>query len=113
MALNGHLGTTKAEAAERERECFIESWTHQAVMAVVRRQDQDYPQLEKLSDYEANATFMGAEIEKLDEELEQLQDSLSEGNLVATLLTAIRGACHKAMENDENLYFFSDQESGA
>lgn len=106
MALNGHTGTSKGEAAERERVCFIEAWTHQAMMAAVEEQQDDYPQIEKLAAYDKDVTYLGAEVKKLDEELADLQDALAEGSLVSMLLSAIRRACREATEQDENLYFF-------
>lgn len=108
MALDGHVGPSKQEAADQERECFIEAWVHQAMMAALEEQEDEYPQIEKLADYEGNATFIDAEVKKLDEELEALQEALPDGDLVAQLLVAVRRACQEAIERGDNLYFFGD-----
>lgn len=109
MALNGHVGASKQEAADQERACFIEAWVHQAMVAALEEQDDDYPQIQKLSDYGGDTTFMDAEVKKLDQELEQLQDELPAGDLVAQLLVAVRRACQEALDQGENLYFFGDR----
>ncbi len=108
MALNGHVGASKTEARQSERACFVEGWTHQALMAAVRDQDERYAQIEKLSDLQMGATFLTPEAQKLDQELEALQESLPEGSLVVQFSAALRRACQKAVEEEKNLYFFSE-----
>ena len=112
MALDGHIGSTKKEAAARERACFLEGWTHQALMSALEEQEGRYAQIEKLADFNGGATFLTAEAKKLDAELEALQEELPGGALVGQLLSALRRACKEAAEQDENLYFFGDGVEG-
>ena len=108
MALDGHIGSTKKEAAGRERACFLEDWTHQALMSALGEQEGRYAQVDKLADFSGGATFLTAEAKKLDAELEALQDELPGNALVGQLLSALRRACQGAAEQGENLYFFGD-----
>lgn len=109
MALNGHIGPSKGEAAQRERACFMEEWTHEALLLAAEEQDETYPMIDKLADYDMGSTFVGAEVGKLDEELAHLQGELGDASLVSQFLQAVRRATREADENDENLYFFGDQ----
>ena len=109
MALDGHIGASKGEAAERDRACFMEEWTHEALLRAAEKHEDDHPMIDKLADYDRGSTFMGPEVEKLDEELGQLQEALGDSHLVSQFVQAIRRATRDAMERDENLYFFGDQ----
>ncbi|PSQ99905.1 MAG: hypothetical protein BRD48_02730 [Bacteroidetes bacterium QS_9_68_14] len=109
MALDGHIGPSKGEAAERERACFMEEWTHEALLLSAEEQDENYPMIEKLADYDVGSSFVGAEVEKLDDELADLQEALGDASLVSQFLQAIRRATREADEQEENLYFFGDQ----
>lgn len=109
MALNGHIGSSKGEAAERERACFMEEWTHEALLRAAEKQDETHPMIDKLADYDMGSTFVGAEVEKLDEELAGLQEALGDASLVSQFLQAVRRATRDAIEREENLYFFGDQ----
>ena len=108
MSFDGHIGPTKKEAAGRERACFLEGWTHQALMSALEEHEGRYAQIEKLADFGSGATFLTAEAKKLDAELEALQDELPGGALVGQLLSALRRASQEAAEQGENLYFFGD-----
>lgn len=109
MALDGHIGSSKGEAAEHERACFMEEWTHEALLHAAEEHDDDFPMIDKLADYDMGSTFVGPEVEKLDEELERLQEALGDGNLVAQFVQAVRRATREAADREENLYFFGDQ----
>jgi hypothetical protein len=109
MALDGHVGPSKGEAAERERACFMEEWTHEALLLAAEEEDDDYPMIEKLADYDMGSSFVGAEVGKLDDELAALQEALGDASLVSQFVQAIRRATQQAAEQEENLYFFGDQ----
>lgn len=109
MALDGHIGSSKGEAAERERACFMEEWTHEALLHAAEEQGDNFPMIDKLADYDMGSTFVGPEVEKLDEELASLQEALGDANLVSQFVQAVRRATREAAERGENLYFFGDQ----
>lgn len=109
MSLDGYIGSSKGEALERERACFMEEWTHEALLRAAEKQDESHPMITKLADYDMGSTFVGAEVQKLDDELAGLQDALGDANLVSQFLQAIRRATSEAAEDEKNLYFLGDQ----
>ena len=109
MALDGHIGPSKGEAAERERACFMEEWTHEALLRAAEEQDESHPMITKLADYDMGSTFVDVEVDKLDEELASIQEALGDGSLVSQFVQAVRRATREASEQGENLYFFGDQ----
>ena len=109
MSLDGHIGPSKGEAAERERACFMEEWTHEALLHAAEERDEDHPMIDKLADYDRGSTFVGPEVETLDSELEDLQNALGDASIVSQFLQAVRRATLEALDREENLYFFGDQ----